>query len=233
MRLPGWPRPLHVFLLSAHEIAALITLYFLWRHLNDPFTPAWYTLTGLLLVTALSLLLQIGRWLWFHRWLYHGMASLSNTFIGDFEEQKVEGLLMQVSVPFGIQVRPGQHVGLRIPRAGLRATLRSHSFFVVDTSPAAPPASRGVLMTLIALAEVRLTRRLLALSTRPSQSRTVYLEPPHGTAVDLKCYDLVIMIATGWGMIAHLPFLRVLADREDIPSSRASVIIWQLQKSSR
>jgi NAD(P)H-flavin reductase len=145
-------------------------------------------------------------------------ADLCRAYIARTDD--VIRIRLKLSRP--IKVKPGQHVVLWIPAAGFCSFLQSHPFTVVSWS-------EGKRQHLDLLVQPRkgLTRKLLQLAKTDSEQRldakpneyihTHYLQPHlamisglHGLSVPVDNYKTVLMIASGFGIASHLPYLRQL-----------------------
>lgn len=128
-----------------------------------------------------------------------------------------------------VNVRAGEYISLWLlePTTNLFSLIQCHPFTVASWS--ADPAT-----TLDLLVEPRagLTKRLLR-SCRIQKYHCIALfSGPHGNSVPVGDYEVVLMVASGYGIAAQLPYLKQLLHDYNRRSARVRRIhlVWELKK---
>ncbi len=130
-----------------------------------------------------------------------------------------------------LKVKAGQYINLWIPSVSFWSSVQSHPFVV--TSWAHEKQDR---LDLFVEPRKGLTRELLYRAETDENggatgSRLVLFSGPHGISAPVGEYESVLLIAAGFGMAAHLPYLKQLI--HDYKARKASTlrirVIWQVQ----
>ncbi len=130
-----------------------------------------------------------------------------------------------------VKVEPGQYINLWIPSVSFWAFLQSHPFVVTSWAD-------GRQDTLELFVEPRkgLTRELLSHAETDGagdakSSRWALFSGPHGRSAAVGDFENVLMIADGFGIAAHLPYLKRLIHGYNARKVRARRIhlVWQLR----
>ncbi|KAI9715685.1 MAG: hypothetical protein M1812_005837 [Candelaria pacifica] len=135
---------------------------------------------------------------------------------------------IRISLQRPLKVKAGQYINLWIPSVSFWSFMQSHPFVVISWAD-------GPWNTLDLLVEPRkgLTRELLhhAKNDNIARSRLVLFSGPHGASVEMRDYKTVVMIASGFGIAAHLPYLRRLIHGYNSCEIRVHRIhlVWQVQ----
>lgn len=136
-------------------------------------------------------------------------------------------VLVKVDLSRGVLVEAGQHVSLWlfVPSKRFRSILEHHPFVVTNWSD-------GPLDTLELLVEPRsgLTRDLGKLSNKGQHHCRALFSGPHGSSVPVGNYEVVLMVATGYGIAAQLPYLKCLLHNYNSHKARCRRIhlVWVL-----
>lgn len=81
------------------------------------------------------------------------------------------------------------------------------------------------------------TRRLLrhAETTRDTRKRLVLYSGPHGSPASMKEFGSVLMIASGFGVAAHLPYIKELLEGSQACEivTRRIHLVWQLREQGK
>ena len=192
------------FFLIVHKVTAALLAFLVIRHLlnvSNSITLFLYIYLGIFSVINVCFLCRI---------VYRN--NIKGVFWPhvDLSPLDVDGALrMQLYVPRHLKVTPGQFVGIWIPRVQLWST---HPFAV-----AACRNYDGKGMTLEIFVQQRqgITKRLLRTCTRtdssdaifPIMSRFALFTGPHGVTINHTNVTTVIVVATGWGLWAAVPYL--------------------------
>jgi NAD(P)H-flavin reductase len=137
-------------------------------------------------------------------------------------------VLVRVVLSRPIHVKAGQYICLWvfIPSTSIRSVVEYHPFVVANWSDA-------TLETLDLLIEPRegLTQHLLRRSkTREDLCRALF-SGPHGSSVPVGDYEVVLMVASGYGIAAQLPYLKQLLHEYNSRKARSRRIhlVWELE----
>jgi len=101
-----------------------------------------------------------------------------------------------------LKVEAGQYINLWIPTVSFSSFLQSHPFVIAS-------CEEGEWTTLELLVDPQkgLTSKLqrLARYGSGSDSRLALFTGPHGTSAPLGDFERVLMVASGFGIVAQLP----------------------------
>lgn len=209
--------------LRSHQALSLLLTYAVWRHLPSEKTfPRGYIYISAGLFVA-TLLLQTGSII-FQNGLfrYHrSRAALTH----DHGAIKVR---MQLQRP--LRIDAGKYINLWIPAVSFGAFLQSHPFMVISWAP-------GKLHTIDLLIDPQrgLTRELLYHAKEGhAMNLLVVFSGPHGTSVAMDEYESIFMVASGFGIATHLPYLKRLIYGYNSRRVRARRIhlVWQIRHKS-
>lgn len=147
---------------------------------------------------------------------------------------KVNGAVtITLSVPRPWTIKAGQYVNVWIPSVGF---WQSHPFMIAGWT-------EGQMPSLLLLVEPRegLTRKLLTyaadseLEPLASQYRLAFFSGPHGLRVPMGDYGNVLLIASGFGVAAQIPYVKELIrdyHRCKVRTRRIH-LVWQLHDFSK
>jgi NAD(P)H-flavin reductase len=126
-----------------------------------------------------------------------------------------------------LNIDSGQYINLWIPSAIFWSILQTHPFVVISWAKQA----QGDLELLV---EPRrgLTRELLYHDRNgDSRNALVLFSGPHGKSVPMAHCENILMVASGFGIAAHLPYLKQLIHGYNAREIRARRIhlVWQVQ----
>lgn len=202
--------------LRIHQIFAFALAYGVWRHVSSKFFPRLYLYVGGALFLAISLC-------WAASVLYRNRSGLSTAQIScDNNAIKVT---LHLSKP--LKLKAGQYISLWIPSAGLGSAAQTHPFTVISWSD--KPQKH---LDLFIEPRCGLTKHLSALSEQGPTSRRAMLSGPHGKQLPIDSYENVVLLATGFGIAAHLPYLRKLIHDQNsrATSNRRIHLVWQIER---
>ena len=139
------------------------------------------------------------------------------------------------------EVRPGQYLNLVIPGLGLSTLFQSHPlmiawwrndipalFFLVD------PQS-GFTRKLLSIAHSPRSDELGQPVSLSTDYRLAFFSGPHGQSISIENYGSVLLLATGIGIAAQLPYLKTLISNYNngTACTRRALVVWQLNDWSR
>jgi hypothetical protein len=142
-------------------------------------------------------------------------------------KQDVIQISLQLSRP--MRVGAGQHIGLCIPAISRLSFLQVHPIVVASWS-------EGLTEQLHLMVEPRRgwTRKLLEytkLNAEEGKTCRAFFTGPYGTSVPTQDCGIVILVASGMGIVAQLPYLRQLIHNYNACRARTRRIhfIWILK----
>ena len=213
----------YVVFLRSHQLLAAGVWYAVWRHAaNMNIFIKWYIL-GIAVTTATMAAFQVFDVLIRHRFFYSGLPQAHMQRLGDT-------LCINLFSPAKIGFRAGQYLNLYMPGVSFQSCFESHPFVVVS----AQQGPRGSTLQLMVEPRRGWTKRVLEKAcndnTMADSSYVAFFSGPHGRAVSVNAYGTVVMIASGWGIMAQIPYLRHLIESFNNSSAMADRVhlIWQL-----
>ncbi|KAI4167253.1 MAG: hypothetical protein LQ343_007350 [Gyalolechia ehrenbergii] len=142
---------------------------------------------------------------------------------------KGKAVRLSLSVPRPWNVRAGQYINLWIPGVSFRSfvTLQSHPFTIASWT-------NGRAMSLDFLIEPRagFTKLLSQAAERRERPYIAFFSGPHGISVPVSSFGSVVMVASGFGIAAQLPYLKEIIEGYNKCEVRTRRIhlIWQLRE---
>lgn len=120
-----------------------------------------------------------------------------------------------------LRVQAGQYIYLWLPGVSPLSFLQTHPFTVVSWSPEEQKE-------LVLLVEPRngLTK---SLSTATASPHRALFSGPHGKSMPVGNYETVLMLASGSGIAAQLPYLKQLMHGHEA-SPRRVHLVWQVER---
>jgi predicted ferric reductase len=228
---PFLRRPSYEIFLRIHQSLALLFAYSVWRHLGlkSIWPKLWrfpqlyvYIFTWMFLCTFLLQLVTIT----YRNWPVLSRYSLAHiTHVNDTVK-----ISLKLSRP--LKFEPGQYICLWIPTVSVGAFLQSHPFTITSWS-----TKKQDSLDLLIQPREGLTKRLLEYSKKPQKVGQIYkscpafFTGPHGTSASVEKYETVLMVATGFGIAAQLPYLKKLIYGYNTCTSqtRRVHLVWQLE----
>lgn len=210
-----------------------IFVYGIWQHLsNHGGPPKLYLYVGL---ATLVLNTGLGTVSFLYRnglFSGHGMprAVVSFSPEGTFAHPKSRvAILIRVVLPRPIKFEAGQYVNLWMPSMGWWSWTQTHPFIVTSWS-------RGNLDSIELLVQPRrgMTADLLRLArgaSGHSVSFPALFTGPHGTSQSVDQYETVLLIATGFGIAATIPYLKKMIHGHNTCTFqvRRIQLVWQVE----
>ncbi|KAL5325409.1 hypothetical protein ACEPPN_006534 [Leptodophora sp. 'Broadleaf-Isolate-01'] len=204
----------------------MATIYSLWRHLpsKEAFPLAYvYISAGLF-----SVLLLVQIVLIVHR---NGIFRyrLSRAIITDC----YGAVHIRIQHQKGLKIDSGQYINLWIPWmpfVSFWSFLQTHPFIVISWTP-------GKQDTIELFVQPRrgFTRKLLYHAANGHlRSPVVMFSGPHGTSIAMDEYESVLMVASGFGIAAHLSSLKKLiyGYNARLGRTRRIRLVWQLRNQA-
>lgn len=222
--IPVLRRLSYELFLRLHQAFSALSVYAIWRHLppgESVYNYCLYISVGLLLF----LLIVQSVIIFYQNGVFqsgHAEAHLTH----------VHGAVkLRIQLRKPLKVKAGQHINLWMPSVSFRAFMQSHPFMVISWAEKS-------LDHLDLLIEPRtgLTRELLrhAIGGRLTHSPILF-SGPHGKSVRMEGYDSVLMVASGFGIAAQLPYLKQLIhgyNKRQVHARRIH-LVWQVRDIGR
>lgn len=206
--------------LRIHQLLAAGLAYAIWRHIpsTDLFPRLYLYIGGGLFLTSCVILFVLT--------LHRNSLGLSRARISyDLGTVKVR---LHLRKP--LQVEAGQYINLWVPSASLWSFTQTHPFTV--TSWSKEPQSQ---LDLFIERGRGFTEDLFNLSEYGPTTSIVLFSGPHGKQLPIHEYENIVMMATGFGIAAHLPYLKKLIHDHQCHQTpiRRIHLIWQMDKLGR
>lgn len=186
----------------------------------------WYVL-GIAVAAATMAVLQVLHVLLRQRFFYRGLPRAQVRQLG-------YATCIDLFSPTKVVFEAGQYLNLYMPGVSFRSCVESHPFIVV----ASQQQAQGTSLELMIEPRRGWTNRLLrcdsASEKTVGKSYVAFFSGPHGRTVPVNEFGTVVMIASGWGIMAQIPFLQYLIRSFNDSSTKARRIhmIWQLDHIS-
>lgn len=215
-------RPSYELFLRIHQTVAALYAVALWRHVGSRSKTPLLCIQIIPGVFLATMLLETAATI-------RRNFALRQPYARALIQQKGKAVALSLSVPRPWDVRAGQYINLWIPGVSFRSfiTLQSHPFMIASWTG-------GRAMSLDFLIEPRkgFTKLLLQAATRRERSYLAFFSGPHGTPVPVGSFGSVVMVASGFGIAAQLPYLKELIEGYNKCEVRTRRIhlIWQLRE---
>ncbi len=197
---------------------AIAFAYGLWRHaLSADLFPRLYLYIGGALFSTISVF-------WLASVLYRNRSGPSTARIS-YDNGAIR-VNLQLSRP--LKVKAGQYISLWVPGVSLSSATQTHPFTVISWSE--KPQKH---LDLFIEPRGGFTERLSALVGHGPATRKAMLSGPHGKQLPIHLHENVVMLATGFGIAAHLPYLRKLIHDQNnrATSTRRIHLVWQIEST--
>jgi predicted ferric reductase len=147
-----------------------------------------------------------------------------------FIVRNIDGTLkVHVCIPRPWRVKPGQYVYLTTARSGFFSILQRHPFMVADS------VLEGYDFEMRVYPATGYTRRLLGTSLGGITQLSAFIEGPYGYGFDLRDFGTVVLLASGMGIVGHLPYIRDLVQdyRHSQTKTRDLLLIWSVEEKTQ
>ncbi len=141
------------------------------------------------------------------------------------------GFKISLIVHGKLKINPGQYINLWIPSVSFWSFLQSHLFIVASCEE-----GEQTNLELLVDPQKGFISKLQRLARYESgsnwnDSRIALFTGPHGASAPLGEYERVLMVASGFGIVAQLPYLRQLIQgyNDFTTRTRRIRLVWQLE----
>ncbi len=207
--------------LRLHQCLALVTVYGIWIHIAPQRLLLRIHLYALIGIAGFSMVL-LGLLVVYRNGVFRSRLPRADIL------HSRGAVLVRVILSRPVRVKAGQYISLWlfIPSTSFCSLIEYHPFVVASWSDDA-------LDTLDLLIEPQtgLTRHLLQRGqTRQDLCRALF-SGPHGNSVPVGDYQVVLMVASGYGIAAQLPYLKQLLHEYNSRKARTRRIhlVWELK----
>lgn len=208
--IPWFRRWSYEIFLRGHQILAGLFVYGTWRHLptksSSPKLYLWIALGLLGLTSCLQLVTLL-----YQNGLFAGRGAPRAIVSFTIRKSKENVLTttaarIRILLPRPVKVEAGQYINLWIPSASLWSWTQTHPFTVTSWS-------RGRQDTMELLIQPRrgLSAELIRHASVAAESSVSFLAlftGPHGTSEDVSQYESALLITSGFGVAAAIPYLK-------------------------
>ncbi|KAH7108732.1 hypothetical protein B0J11DRAFT_602113 [Dendryphion nanum] len=218
--LPLFRRLAYEPFLRIHQAFALLSAYAIWRHLPSTETfPRCYVYISASLFLFMCVV-QVGSIIYQNGFFRYRLSRAEIT-----HEYGAVRLRIQNKKPLKIQA--GQYINLWMPSVSLLSVLQSHPFVVISWTEKAQDC-----LDLFIQPRKGFTRELLSYSGNgPVTNALVVFSGPHGRSIPMDDCENILMVGSGFGIAAHLPYLKQLIHGYNTREVRARRIhlVWQVR----
>ncbi|PYI33125.1 hypothetical protein BP00DRAFT_367459 [Aspergillus indologenus CBS 114.80] len=214
--------------LKGHNFLSIMASVMIWLHLEEK---KGFDAFCLYFALGISVLTYI---VYFLRQFYYNLVAGRPVAAAELiKYQDAVKLTLTLARPW--KVRGGQYVYLTIPAVRALSFAESHPFSIVWWEEG--PNGEAITLSVLAKIESGFTR---ALASSSHEHLRVWIDGPYGQCIDTKQYDSVILIATGIGVAAQLPYAKELLSRQlkvesehlkGLTTPKRISIVWELQES--
>ncbi|KAH6668517.1 cell surface metalloreductase [Halenospora varia] len=221
LSIPILRKPSYELFLRIHQALAVLVTYSTVRHLMSTSKFHWLYVYNFAGIVAGLLVFQCGAVIFRNK-------AWGCDFPRAYIARVNDTVRIRITTSWPVEVKAGQYINLWIPSVSWYI-LQSHPFVVTNWV-------EGKQGTLELFIQPRrgLTRELFShgtLDARDSVPRLALFSGPHGVSIPVVEYETVLMVATGFGIAALLPYLRELIHGYNTCKTRTRRVhlVWQLQ----
>lgn len=224
--LPIRRRWYEVFL-RTHQLLAGLALFMVWVHIRGVVSvTARYAVVATVSIFGTTWVLQLCGIIVLNRLFLHGLPRARAVV-------KSNIVRLTVDVPVVLEIHPGQYVNVCVPGISWTSLLQSHPFVVATAQRHEGSTMLELVVRVRRGWTSKLHRRALRDGERHHDRPAAYrclLSGPHGPRQAIDKYGVVVLIASGCGVIGLLPYLQGLIDGYNSFTTKARRIhlIWQL-----
>ncbi|OCK73598.1 hypothetical protein K432DRAFT_420664 [Lepidopterella palustris CBS 459.81] len=220
LSVPLFRKPAYELFLRAHHTLAMLSVYAIWRHLpSDKLFPRCYLyiLVGLFLFMCI---VQVGIVIYHNGFFRYRCARAYIT-------HEYGAVRLRIHCQKPLAVKAGQYINIWIPSVSFWSILQSHPFVVISWAEKAQD-HLGLLI------EPRrgFTRELWSYAKNSHATNSLVLfSGPYGKSVPMGDCENILMVASDFGIAAHLPYLKQLIYGYNAREVRARRIhlVWQVR----
>lgn len=230
--LPMVKRRVYEAFLLQHLVCAITGLIAIWKHTQPTSTWSQWCLVSCVSAFSLTSVLQVMRIVYRNFVLGRKSVCMNVRPYGN-------GIIhVTLSLPRPWTVRAGERINLSVPSLGLFYFFQAHPFTITWWEEGEDGSSRSI--SLMFRARTGFTRKLYD-CLKPKQDYWAWIDGPYGpsliqefgTSRDVGDYGHILMVTSGIGIAAQLPYVKDLIQRHhraDIRTQRIS-LVWRLDQA--
>lgn len=156
------------------------------------------------------------------------LVSFSGKIIRGESPRNITAANIQVILPRPVRVEPGQYINLWMPSVSLWSWTQTHPFTVTSWS-----RGRQDTLKLLVQPQNGFSADLVRHGALPTDSSISFLAlftGPYGVTEDVEPYETTLIIATGFGIVTSIPYLKKLIHGYNTCTShtRRLHLVWQV-----
>jgi NAD(P)H-flavin reductase len=136
-------------------------------------------------------------------------------------------VIVHIQLQKPLEIDAGKHINPCIPSISFWSFLQSHPFMVISWAP-----GKQHTIDLLIDPQRGLTQELLYYAKKGhAMNPLVVSSGPHGISVEMDEYESILIVASGFGVAAHLPYLKNLVYGYNVRLVRArrTHLVWQIR----
>jgi predicted ferric reductase len=227
--LPMIKRRIYEAFLLQHHICAIIGLIAIWKHIQrTPKQSQWWLISCVAAFSSTGIFQGVR--IIYRNFVFGGKHKSVRMSVRRCTENIVHATL---DLPRPWTVRAGERVNLGVPSLGVFYFFQTHPFTITWWEENQDGSAFSI--TLMFRARNGFTRKLY---TDPKQDYWAWIDGPFGPSLvqeyglsrDLGDYGHILMVTTGVGIAAQLPYIKELLHRRDRAEIRTQKIslVWQI-----
>ncbi|KAF2267286.1 hypothetical protein CC78DRAFT_551974 [Lojkania enalia] len=197
--LPLFQRRTYELFLRAHHALAVLSAYAIWRHLPSTETfPRCYVYIFVCLFVFMCLL-QVSLIIYQNGFFRYRLARAEIT-------HEHGAIRLYIHTQKSLRVQAGQYINVWMPSVSFSSVFQSHPFVVISWAAKAQDC-----LELFIQPRRGFTRELLSCTgNSPVTNALVVFSGPHGRSIPMDDSENILLVASGFGIAAHLPYLKQL-----------------------
>jgi predicted ferric reductase len=224
-------RRIYEAFLYTHLVFALVGLYAIWKHLPPKSTKLQWFVAACLAAFSTTTLFQVVRII--YRNFVMGRKSVRMTMSPHAEDI----MHVTLSLPRAWRVSAGERICLTVPSVGLFYFFQTHPFTITWWEEGEDGNATSI--SLMFRARTGFTRKLQD-RLKANQEYWALIDGPYGPALggkygisqDVGEYGHILMVTSGIGIAAQLPYAKELLQRRraaEVRTQRIS-LVWRLDR---
>ncbi|CAG8364277.1 unnamed protein product [Penicillium salamii] len=231
LSLPVIRRLSYEIFLRLHQALSILGLYGIWRHVSDKSRfPRLYVYVTVGIFGCTSIL-QFATILYRNGVLSHRGSPRAIITCKSAATIQNTSIKIRLTLPRPVKIMPGQYVNIWLPSVSLLSWLQTHPLTVTSWS-----CEKQDILELLIYPQhgqsVSLFQQVRAIESGGSLSLMALYSGPHGISEQVNDYENVILIASGPGLVAVIPYVAMLIHGYNTCTMhvRRIHLIWQVKE---